>query len=147
MQRGLSPVRVGQTGKVKPSLQSHTLESKLEMHPDAKRLQGVKDEYDRVEKRRSDLRVEIRKLREEFKPSIAERLAAMKSDIPALESEMKSLNARAYAINLAMLRDVMAAADVVSGLSSKIRVREIDDPPATGLHDMHHVSVISSGYY
>ena len=114
---GLKPVRVGHIGKVKSSLLTHTLDSKLEIHPEAPKLQRVKEQHDRVVKRCNALAADIRRYRTKNTDRYAPCLRAMEIDVVILERQIQALDAKAYAIYLTMLREITTAADVVSGSS------------------------------
>ncbi|KAJ7468512.1 P-loop containing nucleoside triphosphate hydrolase protein [Mycena latifolia] len=118
---GVKPLRVGFGGKVKQSLVEHTLEFKLEHHPLKPALDALAKQEKEVSQRIRELSQKVAELR---KPKVRttsanaqERarqiIANMEADLAVRQRMQSSLKARMYALEMEMLRDVVAKADVI----------------------------------
>lgn len=134
----LKPLRIGSLGKVRPSLEPHTLEARMAAHPLAPQLEIVKGLLDGVVKRRKELGQTIKELRTKLgmapvalKPDhnvhsrdqavhgrargLQGRLEAMEADALTLETRDMAYRRRLYAMRMEMITDVVKGSDVVSG--------------------------------
>lgn len=62
----LQPLRIGSAGKVRPSLEPHTLDAKLATHPLAPELEKVRERISSLVKKRKELMVRIRETRKKI---------------------------------------------------------------------------------
>jgi hypothetical protein len=131
---GVKPLRVAFGGKVKSSLFEHTLDHKLQQHP-------LKPEVDNLAEREQALRKEVAALEKtildlEKTGRHRTRLDRMKSDVIFKERQQNFLSSKKYQLEQKMLRDILAAADVVSILlHSWCLVSYFAD-----LHYVYHIS-------
>ncbi|KAJ6570724.1 P-loop containing nucleoside triphosphate hydrolase protein [Mycena sp. CBHHK59/15] len=119
---GVRPLRVGFGGKVKASLVEHTLDHQLELHPLKPSVDSLAKQEDEVTQRILALSKKL----DEIRPKAAgvdvtakaqERarqiMGNMETDMAARRRIQSSLKARIYALQMEMLRDVVAKADVI----------------------------------
>lgn len=111
----LQPLRVGSSGKIKSSLSDYVLETRLERHPLASELDRVRAKLEAVTTRKRDLERMILQLRDQnLSANRAIRLHNMDLDFMGHERQENAYKAKAYALYLDMLRDIVLGADVVS---------------------------------
>lgn len=118
----LTPLRIGYSGKVKASLEEHTLEHRLEAHSAAPELKRLKESAEAVVKRRRALEERVKDVRAKVvgggstgrAGNMERRLAAMEADLMAMERQEEAVRAKAYGVYVRMVRDVVTASDVVS---------------------------------
>lgn len=111
----LRPLRVGSSGKIKSSLASYVVENQLAAHRLTPELERVKTKLEGTSKRKHSLEQSIAELKlRELSKNLTIRLQNMEVDFLSLERQEKAYRAKAYAIHLEMLRDVVLSADVVS---------------------------------
>ncbi|KAF7297208.1 hypothetical protein MIND_00953900 [Mycena indigotica] len=118
---GLKPLRIGFAGQVRDSLHPHTMDFKLERH-------SLKATFDTIIKKQSEQSNYVRELSEKMSEmeekvtkaptaSAMDRakkiLESMRLDIAARQRSQAVLKARAYALRMEMIRDIIAQSDVV----------------------------------
>ncbi|KII90282.1 hypothetical protein PLICRDRAFT_40479 [Plicaturopsis crispa FD-325 SS-3] len=108
---GLSPLRVGFGGKVKPSLFPHTLDAKLEAHALAPEVEKLAAEEEKLGKKLEDLAARMSAAA--GKPGLGARLERMQGAHTGLERQVQKVRSKMYAMRQQMLRDVVASADVI----------------------------------
>ncbi|KAF7370780.1 hypothetical protein MSAN_00711400 [Mycena sanguinolenta] len=115
------PLRVGFGGKVKDSLAEHTLEYHLEYHPRKPSLdlllkeeKGIALGIHELSKKMLDVRERLERAKTpNARQVVIQILTNMEADLTLRERMQKSVNARIYALQMEMLRDVVAKADVI----------------------------------
>ncbi|KAF8216269.1 P-loop containing nucleoside triphosphate hydrolase protein [Mycena galopus ATCC 62051] len=115
------PLRVGFGGKVKESLVEHTLDYKLEHHPLKPQMDTLVKEEEGIALRIRELSKKIDEARERLKTArtpnaqgVAQQIMTnMEADLALRQRMQNSLKARIYALQMEMLRDVIAKADVI----------------------------------
>jgi chaperonin cofactor prefoldin len=116
---GLKPLRVGYGGKVKKSLEVYTVEYQKSKHP-------LKPTVDSLEKDIAELQHSLKKLATSIvelddalqspRPpaSLLNRQATMERRHSALEKRTKATQAKLFAVEDEMIRDILGRADVAS---------------------------------
>jgi regulator of nonsense transcripts 1 len=118
---GLKPLRVGFNGNIQKSLIEHSLDHKLEVHPLHPTLVRTVNEAEKVSRQMQDLPKALKELSKKLweaknpKKSMIERERNMRNGLISIRNQHKHLQQKIYAIQQEMLRDTVAAADVVSG--------------------------------
>lgn len=113
----LQPLRVGTSGKIKPSLEPYTVDAQFLKHPLWPQLERARERLQVAVMDRNDLEKRIRELAGQSntrKSTIGIRLERMEVALLAFERQVKALKAKTYAIYMRMLRDIVLSADVVS---------------------------------
>lgn len=117
---GLKPLRVGSTGNVQKSLLEHSLEYKLGIHPLQSTLVRTLNESEKIFRQEQELKKTLKDLNKKLsetknpRPSMIEREDNMRRALESICKQHKRLQQKAYAIQQQMIREVVAAADVVS---------------------------------
>lgn len=112
----LRPVRVGSSAKIKSSLQSYAAEKQLQNHRLTPEWDRVKAKIEVTYKRRRTLEQKIIELKaQNLTKNLNVRLENMEMDLISIDRQEKAYKAKAYAIYMEMLRDIVLSADVVSG--------------------------------
>jgi hypothetical protein len=132
----VKPLRVAFGGKVKPSLFEHTLDCKLEQHP-------LKADVDRLAEREQTLQEELKVLEEAMLDLTTTgrhqiRLKHMQADVIFKKRQQSVVRSNKYRLRQKMLRDILAAADVVSGLFHFASV--LYNSHFADLHHMYYIS-------
>jgi len=109
---GVKPLRIAFGGKVKPSLFEHTLDYKLDQHP-------LKPEVDQLANQEQTLDSGLMTLEKaiftlEKTRRHQSRLDNMKADIIFKERQRNFVRSKKYVLKQKMLREILAAADVVN---------------------------------
>ncbi|KAI0030729.1 AAA domain-containing protein [Vararia minispora EC-137] len=116
-QAGLNPVRVGSEGMIRETLQRHSLQAQLSVHPDIKQLDVLSADLAKTEKRLNDSRMRINKLRDSIHDSQSVRalqtLDNMKSSAFKLERQVGAISGKMSALKAKMIKDIFLEADVV----------------------------------
>ncbi|KAL0070622.1 hypothetical protein AAF712_002463 [Marasmius tenuissimus] len=116
---GLKPLRASSAGKVRPGLEEHTMEFKMEKHalyPEMKKLSERKrvqeKELDEVKEKLAELRVKefARNLTEKD----AKRMKRIQEDVVKKERVFGAIQKRLFGIEQRVRREVLEEADVVS---------------------------------
>ncbi|KAK7049299.1 hypothetical protein VNI00_005900 [Paramarasmius palmivorus] len=115
---GLRPLRASSAGKVKPSLQEHTLEWKMEQHPSRPDLKRLVVRADALEKELQTLRVALADLRTKVVTDTAterehKRAKRMEEDLVRKERMDGALKRRIYGLERSMLKEILDSADVI----------------------------------
>ncbi|KAJ7691122.1 P-loop containing nucleoside triphosphate hydrolase protein [Mycena rosella] len=117
---GVRPLRVGFGGKVKASLVEHTLEYKLEHHPLKPALDALAKQDEEVAQRIRAISQKLTDIKTAKPPMTAKAQERTRQIVTNMEADLalrtrmqSSLKARMYALEMEMLRDVVAKADVI----------------------------------
>jgi hypothetical protein len=105
-------LRVAFGGKVKASLFEHTLEYKLEQHPLKPEVDKLAEQEQKLFKELTDLQKTIFDLETNGRHQV--RLDRMKGDLVFKERQRNVVNSKKYQLRQEMLREILAAADVVN---------------------------------
>ena len=117
---GVKPLRVGFNGNVRKSLTKHSLDYKLEIHPLHPTLVTTVKEAEKMLRQMQDLEKALKDLNKKLweaknpKKSMIERERKMQDGVMSMRAQHKNLQRKIYAIQQEMLRETVAAADVVS---------------------------------
>lgn len=109
----MKPVRVAFGGKVKSSLYEHTLDCKIEGHPLKPTLDKLTEEEKTLRTDIDELKKKIRAKKVKTTPQYEARLVRMRSAGIMKERVLNVVRAKMYAMRQRMLREILAAADVV----------------------------------
>ncbi|KIJ60439.1 hypothetical protein HYDPIDRAFT_98653 [Hydnomerulius pinastri MD-312] len=110
---GVKPLRIGFRGKVKGSLNEHTLDYKLEHHPLKGKVDKLLEEQKDLEARLADLTKKIEVAQKKQDARSAGRLSNMRTAFLMTERKTMSVRAKLYAIHQQMMRDITSEADVI----------------------------------
>lgn len=147
---GLKPLRVGFNGNVRKSLAEYSLDHKLEIHPLHPTLVTTVKEAEKTLRQVQDLTKALKELNKKLweaktpKKSMIERERKMQAGLILTRTQHKNLQRRIYAIQQEMLREVVAAADVVSAGFDLDDSRLIKGLSFADLHDMCYCCVHGS---
>jgi len=109
---GVKALRVAFGGKVKASLTEHTLDYKLDQHPSKPELDRLTQEDHALDREITNLAKRIFELEKAGRyPS---RLDRMRASVVFKERQQNIVRSRKYALRQKMLRQILAAADVVN---------------------------------
>lgn len=117
---GVKPLRVGFNGNVQKLLVEHSLEHKLEKHPLHPTLVKIVKEAEKMLGEIQALTLALKELSKKLweaknpKKSMIERESNMRLGLTSMQNQHKHLQQKIYAIQQEMLREAVAAADVVS---------------------------------
>jgi hypothetical protein len=125
---GLRPLRASSAGKVKPSLQEHTLEWKMEQHPSRPELKRLVVRAEVLEKELATLRVALADLRTKVVTDTAtdrelKRAKRMEEDLVRKERMDGALKRRIYGLERSMLKEILDSADVVCLYSTEASLK------------------------
>lgn len=116
---GVKPLRIGQSAHVRQSLIEHSLDYKLQQHPLHAKLMTVLNEDEEINaamkelsKKYGSLELRIKETANPRRSTLA-RAQNMKSAISSMVYRQKMLKKKIYGLQQLMLRDTVAAADVV----------------------------------
>jgi hypothetical protein len=109
---GVKALRIAFGGKVKSSLFEHTLDNKFDQHPSKPQLDELAKEEHRLDREIKDLEKRIFEL--ETAGRYPSRLDRMKASVVFKERQRNIVRAKKYALRQKMLRQILAAADVVN---------------------------------
>ena len=117
---GVKALRVGCNGNVQKSLIEHSLDHKLEMHPLHPTLVRAVNEAEKMSRQMQELSKALKELNKKLweaknpKKSMIQREHNMRNGLISIRDQHKHLQKKIYAIQQQMLRETVAAADVVS---------------------------------
>lgn len=147
---GVKPLRVGFNGNVRKSLTKHSLDYKLEIHPLHPTLVTTVKEAEKMLRQMQDLEKALKDLNKKLweaknpKKSMIERERKMHDGVISMRAQHKNLQRKIYAIQQEMLRETVAAADVVSPRFDLSDSRLIKDYFFVDLYDVCYCCVYSS---
>uniref|UniRef100_A0A0W0FZN0 P-loop containing nucleoside triphosphate hydrolase protein n=1 Tax=Moniliophthora roreri TaxID=221103 RepID=A0A0W0FZN0_MONRR len=115
---GLRPLRASSAGKVKPALQEHTLEWKMEHHPSQPELKRLVERRDVLKKELKTVREALTELQQKEHAGTAserevKRAKRMQEDIVRKERVYGALGRRIYGLEQTMLKEILDNADVI----------------------------------
>ncbi|KAJ2935326.1 hypothetical protein H1R20_g1768, partial [Candolleomyces eurysporus] len=122
---GIKPLRVGYGPAIRPDLIEHSLHHKLEMHQRAPELKKLEDDETRIQEKIEDLHKKIHELADRMGISFRDtlngkvtarfegRVRNMTGTLDSLSRQIGMVKAKKYALQQAMLRDVLEEADVI----------------------------------
>ena len=117
---GVKPLRVGFNGNIQKSLIEHSLDHKLQTHPLHSTLVRVVNDAEKLSRQMQELSEALKKLDKKLweaknpTKSIIERGHNMRNGLISIRDRHKHLQQKIYSIQQKMLREIVAAADVVS---------------------------------
>ncbi|KAK7031328.1 P-loop containing nucleoside triphosphate hydrolase protein, partial [Favolaschia claudopus] len=136
---GVRPLRIGSAGQAKASIVEHTLDHKIELHPLKPTLDKLIKDADRVMTRVTEIEKKINDMRD--RPTLAQTsnmrdralqiLANMQADLVLQQRRQHSLKTRLYALQMEILRDIIAKADVICTTcisSASVALNVVDFP-------------------
>ena len=109
---GVKPLRIAHEGKVKASIQEHTLQFKLDKHILKPKLDSLLNIAQTVQDKILDLQTDIKNFKGESK-SLVERLRNMRRAMIQKERQSVVLNLKIWMLRQRMLHDVVNQSDVV----------------------------------
>jgi hypothetical protein len=109
---GVKALRIAFGGTVKPSLFEHTLGYKLDHHPSKPQLDKFTQEEHALDSELKALEKRIVELEKEGR--FLSRLDRMMASVVFKEKQVNIVRARKYVLKQKMLRQILAAADVVN---------------------------------
>jgi hypothetical protein len=109
---GVKALRIAFGGKVKSSLFEHTLDYQFDQHPLKPQLDELAKEEHRLDREIKDLEKRIFEL--ETAGRYLSRIDRMKASVVFKERQRNIVRAKKYALRQKMLRQILAAADVVN---------------------------------